>query len=136
MARILIVEDNAELLEILREVMSTEHEVITARRGEDAIVQARIHRPDLVILDLQLPLMDGIEAGRWIKRALAPRDVPVLALTALAQAGDAESVLRSGCCDAYLSKPTPLPEIRAIVEELLRGGGESGGDGGGARAPS
>jgi len=75
--------------------------------------------PDLVILDLQLPSMDGIEAGRWIKQELAPREVPILALTALAQPGDAEVVLRSGCCDAYMAKPAPLDAIRARVAELL-----------------
>src|SRR5690606_40940529 len=68
MARILVVEDNADLLSILRELLSVEHEVATARRGEEAIEVARTFRPDLVILDLQLPSMDGIEAGRWIKR--------------------------------------------------------------------
>jgi two-component system cell cycle response regulator DivK len=133
MAKILIVEDNVDLLEILRELMSADHEVVTARRGEDAIQRAREHRPDLVILDLQLPLMDGIEAGRWIKQELAPKRVAILALTALAQAGDPEAVLRSGCCDAYMSKPASLPEIRSRVEELLRGGGRYGD--GSARAP-
>ena len=126
MARILIVEDNADLLEILREVMSADHEVITAHRGEDAIRQARDNRPDLVILDLQLPAMDGIEAGRSIKRELGPDGVVILALTALAQMGDSEAVLRSGCCDAYLSKPASLAEIRAMVDDLLGGGGGSG----------
>jgi len=129
MARILLVDDNAELLEMLREVMSEDHEVITAHRGEDAIRQAREHDPDLVILDLQLPAMDGIEAGRRIKRELGADRVLILALTALAQSGDAETVMRSGCCDAYLSKPASLPEIRATVDELLRGGGGNGSPG-------
>jgi len=119
MARILIVEDNSDLLTILTELLGTEHEVRTARRGEEAIARAREFRPDLVILDLQLPAMDGIEAGRWIKRETAPRQVPILALTALAGAGDPEAILNSGCCDAYMVKPAPLSEIRRQVETLL-----------------
>lgn len=119
MARILIVEDNPDLLAILRELLATEHVVATARRGEEAVELARAFRPDLVIMDLQLPGMDGIEAGRWIKQELGRRRVPILALTALAQAGDPEAVLRSGCCDAYMAKPASLDEIRRKVAELL-----------------
>lgn len=122
MARILIVEDNVDLMAVLRELLGREHEVMTARRGEDAVAGARSFEPDLVILDMQLPSMDGIEAGRWIKRELAPRRVPILALTALAQAGDPEMVLRSGCCDSYLAKPASIDEIRQRVTELLAGG--------------
>lgn len=117
MAYILVVEDNPDLLNILRDVLSTEHQVTTARRGEDGIDAARAQMPDLVIMDLQLPGMSGIEAGQWIKRELG--DVPVLALTALAQDGDAEAVLRSGCCDEYMSKPATLDDIRRKVATLL-----------------
>ncbi|HEY8484155.1 MAG TPA: response regulator [Longimicrobiales bacterium] len=122
MAKILIVEDNPELLAILEELLGEQFEVETARRGEEAITKAKTFRPDLVILDLQLPSMDGIEAGKWIKRERAPEEVPILALTALAQAGDPEAILRSGCCDAYLAKPASLADIRARVDELLRAG--------------
>jgi CheY-like chemotaxis protein len=117
MARILVVEDNPDLLAILRDVLSVEHQVETARRGEDAISQARELDPDLVIMDLQLPSMSGIEAGKWIKQEMG--DVPILALTAMAQSGDADMVLRSGCCDAYMAKPASLADIRRKVEELL-----------------
>lgn len=119
MARILVVEDNPDLLSILRELLSAEHEVATARRGEEAIELAKTFRPDVVILDLQLPSMDGIEAGRWIKRELAKEGVAILALTALAGAGDPEAILHSGCCDAYMAKPASLDAIRARVKELL-----------------
>lgn len=119
MAKILVVEDNVDLLAILRDVLSVDHEVRTARRGEDGIDAARADPPDLVIMDLQLPGMSGIEAGRWIKQELG--DVPVLALTALAQNGDSEAVLRSGCCDEYMSKPASLDAIRRRVGALLDG---------------
>jgi CheY-like chemotaxis protein len=117
MARILVVEDNPDLLAILRDLLGVDHEVETARRGEDAIIQARELDPDLVIMDMKLPSMSGIEAGRWIKQELG--DVPILALTAMAQSGDADMVLRSGCCDAYMAKPASLADIRRKVEELL-----------------
>lgn len=121
MAKILVVEDNLDLLEILCTLLESEHEVLRAMRGEDAIRLADEERPDLVILDLQLPVMDGVQAGLWIKRLYAPDEVPILVLTALAGTGDAETVLASGCCDAYLAKPATLDAIREKVVELLDG---------------
>lgn len=121
METILIVEDNPDLLLILDQLFSTEYDVVTARRGEDAVVLAREVAPDLVILDLQLPGMDGIETGTWIKRERAPDFVPIIVLTALASPGDAEAVLATGCCDMYLAKPTPLNVIQEHVRELLQG---------------
>lgn len=118
-ARVLIVEDNPDLLAILRELLSQDYEVETARRGEDAIVIAKRFRPDVVLLDLQLPGIDGIETGKWIKRDAADSPVAILALTALAGEGEAEAILACGCCDAYMAKPATLPAIRGKVEELL-----------------
>ena len=118
-ARILIVEDNPDLLAILRELLAQDYSVATARRGEDAITLARTFKPDVVLLDLQLPGIDGIETGKWIKRDMAPEHVPILALTAMAGIGEAEAILSCGCCDAYMAKPASLPDIRAKVHELL-----------------
>lgn len=123
MAGILIVEDNRDLAAILRELLSLEHEVRTAWRGEDAVRMVRDRAPDLVIMDLQLPGMDGIETSRWIKREA---NVPILVLTALASAADSRAVLATGCCDAYMAKPAPLAAIRAKVTELLEEGTRSG----------
>ncbi|MGH7447083.1 MAG: response regulator transcription factor, partial [Longimicrobiales bacterium] len=125
MQKILIVEDNVDLLVVLKEVLSRDYEVVTARRGEDAVTLARTYHPDLVILDLQLPAMDGIEAGRWIKREVD--NVPILVLTALAGKGEPEAILASGCCDAYMAKPAPLEAIRARVVELLESGARAHG---------
>jgi putative two-component system response regulator len=116
---ILIVEDNPELLALLRELLGKEYNALTARRGEEAIELARRWRPRLVILDLQLPTIDGIEVGRWIKRELGSERVSILVLTALAGRGDSEAILESGCCDAYMAKPAHLDEIRGKVRELL-----------------
>ncbi len=119
MDTILIVEDNPELLSLLRELLSTEYETVTARRGEEAIELAKQRRPRVVILDLQLPTIDGIETGRWIKQELGPDQVAILVLTALAGKGDSEAILDSGCCDAYMAKPAHLDDIRSKVKELL-----------------
>lgn len=121
METILIVEDNPDLLLILDQLLSTEYDVVTARRGEEAILLARELKPDAVILDLQLPNMNGIETGTWIKQERSPDHVPILVLTAMAGPGDAEAVLATGCCDMYLAKPASLDVIREKVHELLHG---------------
>jgi DNA-binding response OmpR family regulator len=123
--RVLVIEDNADLLAILQQLLSADYTVETARRGEDGVTLAMSFRPDVVILDMQLPQMDGIEAGRWIKQEVD--NVPILVLTALAGKGDPEAILASGCCDAYMAKPASLDEIRARVAELLASGARSHG---------
>lgn len=117
---VLIVEDNTDLLNILEQLLGEEYEVRTARRGEDGVRLAAAAKPDVVIMDLQLPQMDGIEAGLRIKQEVGP--VPILVLTAASALGDPDAVLGSGCCDAYMAKPAPLEEIRAKVAELLGSG--------------
>ncbi|HUH11462.1 MAG TPA: response regulator [Longimicrobiales bacterium] len=130
-AKVLIVEDNPDLLEILRDLLSQEFDVATARDGQEGVDTARSFQPDVVIMDLHLPRMSGIDAGLSIKREVSA-DVPILALTANAAAGISEQVLRSGCCDAYMPKPASLDAIRGKVRELL-GQGAAGPDEG---APS
>jgi two-component system phosphate regulon response regulator PhoB len=117
-ARVLVVEDNLDLLEVLGEALAEEYQVETARRGEEAVARALVSPPDVVLLDLQLPGLDGVAAGRMIKRLLWPRRVPILVLTARAAEGEAE-VRASGCCDDYLAKPAPYGEIRERVARLL-----------------
>ncbi|CAN5787119.1 hypothetical protein BH23GEM10_BH23GEM10_11580 [soil metagenome] len=121
--KLLIIEDNVDLLTILEQLLSEDFDVRTARRGEEGVELATSFQPDVVILDLHLPQMDGIETGLWIKRELA--DVRILVLTALAGKGEPESILASGCCDAYMAKPAPLDAIRAKVLELLDTGAQT-----------
>jgi DNA-binding response OmpR family regulator len=123
--KVLIIEDNADLLAILQQLLSSAYDVAVARRGEEGVTLAMSFQPDVVILDLQLPQMDGIEAGLWIKREVA--NVRILVLTALAGKGDPEAILASGCCDAYMAKPATLDAIRAQVEELLASGARARG---------
>ena len=119
MARILIVEDNADLRSILEELLGHEHEVAAARGGEEGLELARRFRPEVVIMDLQLPSMSGVEAGQSIKRELGEDEVSIIALTALAQPEDEAAALDSGCCDTYMTKPASLADIRGRVAELL-----------------
>lgn len=120
MATILIVEDNHDLLRILEQLLSRKYDVVGTTRGGEGIELARAHHPELVILDLQLPDMDGIETGKCIKHELG-QDVSILVLSALALQGEADQVLGSGCCDAFIAKPAPLASIESKVAELLEG---------------
>ena len=117
MATILIVDDNEHLLGMMEQVFSDEHDVFTAVNGEDAVRIATRVRPALAILDLQLPVMDGIEAGRRIKDELG-MDVSIMMLSATAEHG---RVLAddTGFCDVFLAKPATLDDIRSSVSRLL-----------------
>lgn len=117
--RILIVEDNADLQTLLNEVLSINYTVEGASSGEEAVAVARTFKPDLVLLDFQLPGMNGSEAARRIKQEAAPRFVPVLVLSALADQLESNDMVNSTCCDALVAKPAPLVTIRAKVESLL-----------------
>src|SRR5687768_16290829 len=117
--RILIVEDNADLQTLLNEVLSINYTVEGASSGEEAVAVARTFKPALVLLDFQLPGMNGGEAARRIKQEAAPRFVPVLVLSALADQLESDDMVNPTCCDALVAKPAPLVTIRAKVESLL-----------------
>lgn len=118
--RILIVEDNVDLLAILEQLLSTDYLVATARRGEEGIARAASFHPDIIILDLQLPDMNGADVGRRIKRER--REVPVLVLSASATTESLEALRATGVCDAFLAKPATMESIRARIAELLGSG--------------
>src|SRR3954468_24938734 len=103
----------------MEQVLSPDHEVVTATDGERALELARTVRPALAILDLQLPRMDGIETGQRLKQELGA-DLSILMLSALADLGE-ERAMESGCCDRYMAKPATLDDIRNTVGELLEG---------------
>jgi CheY-like chemotaxis protein len=117
--RILVVEDNLDLQILLTEVLANDYETASATSGEDAVVLAATFQPDLVLLDFQLPGMNGREAGRRIKEDAAPRFVPIVVLTALADHVESTGELDDTCCDALMAKPSTLTAIRAKVDELL-----------------
>jgi CheY-like chemotaxis protein len=105
MTKILVVEDNAANLYLIGYILShAGYEVIQAVTGEDGVEQALNEHPNLILMDIQLPGIDGLEATRRIRRARACKDMPIVALTSYAMTGDRELALAAGCTD-YLEKP-------------------------------
>jgi two-component system, cell cycle response regulator DivK len=129
MARILLVEDNEMNRDMLsRRLARRGFEVLLAEDGEEAIAVAGRERPDLILMDLSLPVLDGWEATRRLKRAEATAGIPVLALTAHAMSTDRDRALEAGC-DDYDTKPVDMPRLLGKIERLLGGAGREGPDG-------
>lgn len=104
MKKILVVEDVEFNRDLLVQLLEDEYEILTAIDGAAGIELAEREHPDLILMDLSLPVIDGWEATRRIKANQSVRDIPIIALTAHAMRGDAERALKCGC-DDYLSKP-------------------------------
>jgi two-component system, cell cycle response regulator DivK len=121
MAKILLVEDNEMNRDMLsRRLERRGYEVIVAVDGEQGVARAKADTPDVVVMDLSLPGIDGWEATRQLKVAAETRAIPVLALTAHAMAGDREKALAAGC-DDFDTKPVDLPRLVGKLERLLGG---------------
>ena len=119
MAKILLVEDNEMNRDMLsRRLERRGYEVIVAVDGEEGVARAKADAPDLVLMDLSLPGIDGWEATRQLKAADETRSIPVLALTAHAMAGDREKALEVGC-DDFDTKPVDLPRLVGKIDALL-----------------
>jgi CheY-like chemotaxis protein len=119
MARILLVEDNEMNRDMLsRRLIRKGHEVLIAVDGAAAIAMAAAERPDIVLMDMSLPVVDGWEATRRLKADAATKAVPILALTAHAMAADRDKALAAGC-DDYDTKPIELPRLLEKIERLL-----------------
>jgi CheY-like chemotaxis protein len=120
MSTILIVEDNELNRDMLsRRLQRRGYEVLLAVDGEDGLDVARANTPDLVLMDMSLPTVDGWEATRRLKADEVLRHIPVIALTAHAMANDRDKALAAGC-DDYDTKPIELPRLLAKMEALLR----------------
>lgn len=115
MNRILVVEDNPDNMVLIADILaSLDYMVLKAVDGEQAIAAAEAEKPDLILMDLSLPRLDGWSATRQIKANAALQHIPVIALTAHALIGDRERALAAGCND-YLSKPI---DVRALANKL------------------
>jgi CheY-like chemotaxis protein len=119
MPKVLVVEDNEESRDGLsRHLRRKGFEVLTAADGRQAVDRARAEAPDLILMDMSLPVLDGWEATRQLKAAPETRGIPVIALTAHAMAGDREKALEAGC-DDYDTKPVEFARLLAKVQSLL-----------------
>lgn len=134
MARILVVEDNALSRDMLsRRLAKKGYDVVLAEDGEEAVARAQSERPDLILMDLALPVLDGWEATRRIKAAPATSGIPIIGLSAHAMADD-EKRARDVGCDDFDTKPVELPRLLGKIEALLGGSVASGGAAFAARA--
>ena len=119
MPKILLVEDNEMNRDMLsRRLLRKGYEVVCATDGAEGVAMATSESPDLILMDMSLPVMDGWEATRTLKAAKSPRAIPVIALTAHAMDGDEQKARDSGC-DDYDTKPIELPRLLAKIESLL-----------------
>src|SRR5690348_6167540 len=103
--KVLIVEDNELNMKLFHDLIEAcGHEILETRDGIEALKLARQHHPDLILMDIQLPEVSGLEVTRWLKEDDDLRHIPVIAVTAFAMKGDEEKI-RSGGCEAYIAKP-------------------------------
>ncbi len=119
MARILIVEDNEKNRMLLRDILHHHgHEVLEAGDGQEGLDMARQHLPDLIFMDIQMPVMSGLAAGAALKADALTRGIKLVALTSFAMKGDSERILAQGF-DQYMSKPLDTRRLPQLVTELL-----------------
>ena len=116
---VLIVEDNELNMKLFNDLLEAHGYVtVQTRNGMEAIELARLHRPDLILMDIQLPEVSGLQVTQWIKNDEDLKHIPVIAITAFAMKGDEEK-MRAGGCEAYLSKPISVVKFLETVKNYL-----------------
>lgn len=116
---VLIVEDNELNMKLFNDLLVAHgYKTIQTRNGFDALELARKHRPDLILMDIQLPEVSGLEVTRWLKDDDSLREIPIVAVTAFAMKGDEERI-RSGGCEAYISKPISVMAFLETVRKFI-----------------
>ena len=121
MAKVLLVEDNEMNRDMLsRRLAKRGHEMVIAVDGAEGVAKARSERPDLILMDMSLPVLHGWDATRELRKGEDTRSIPVIALTAHAMSGDREKALEAGC-DEFETKPVELPRLLEKMERLLAG---------------
>lgn len=117
--RILVVEDQEDNRQILRDLLASAcYDVVEANDGEQAVAAAKAQRPDLILMDIQLPILDGYEATRRIKADPQLSSIPIIVVTSYALSGD-EDKARAAGCDDYVTKPYSPRQLLAKIKELL-----------------
>ena len=116
---ILIVEDDQKILKLIRDILQVSgYETIEATNGKQGVDMAKDKKPNLILMDIQMPVMDGLEATKILKTDVQTKDIPIIALTAYAMEGDKDKVLGAGC-DGYITKPLEAKSFRKTVAEYL-----------------
>lgn len=115
----MVVEDNELNMRLFNDLLEAQgYKVVKTSRGLEAIDLARTHKPDLVLMDIQLPEVSGLEVIRWMKEDDGLSHIPIIAVTAFAMKGDEERI-RAGGCEAYLSKPISVAKFLETVRRFL-----------------
>ena len=116
---VLVVEDNELNMKLFHDLLEAHgYNILQTRDGMDAIRLAREHRPDLILMDIQLPEVSGLEVTKWIKEDEDLRSIPVIAVTAFAMKGDEEKI-REGGCEAYIAKPISVTNFLQTIQRFL-----------------
>jgi two-component system cell cycle response regulator DivK len=117
---VLIVEDNELNMKLFNDLLESRGcKIIQTRNGVEAVELARQHRPDLILMDIQLPEVSGLQVTQWLKDDEELRSIPVIAVTAFAMKGDEEKI-RQGGCEAYLSKPISVVKFFETIDIFLK----------------
>jgi len=117
--KVLIVEDNELNMKLFHDLLDAQgYETLQTREGLQALALARQHHPDLILMDIQLPEISGLEVTKWLKEDDELSHIPVVAVTAFAMKGDEEKILRGGC-EAYLSKPISVAKFFETIDHFL-----------------
>lgn len=116
---VLIVEDNELNMKLFHDLLEAQgYDTLQTKDGREALQLAREHHPDLVLMDIQLPEVSGLEVTKWIKEDEKLRDIPVIAVTAFAMKGDEEKICQGGC-EAYIAKPISVSEFLETVQKFI-----------------
>ncbi len=117
---VLVVEDNDINMKLFHDVLEVSgYNVLQAMNGMEGWRMAREHRPDLIVMDIQLPEVSGLKVAKWLKDDETLKSIPVIAITAFAMAGDKVKILEGGC-DAYIAKPISFTNFLQTVERLAK----------------
>jgi two-component system cell cycle response regulator DivK len=117
--KVMIVEDNELNMKLFRDLIEANgYETVRTRNGLKALDLAREHMPDLILMDIQLPEVSGLEVTKWLKEDETLRSIPVIAVTAFAMKGDEERI-RQGGCEAYISKPISVTSFIQTIKSYL-----------------
>ena len=116
---VLIVEDNELNMKLFHDLLDAHgYRILQTKDGMEALDIAREHRPDLILMDIQLPEVSGLEVTKWLKEDESLRSIPVVAVTAFAMKGDEEKI-REGGCEAYIAKPISVANFLETVQRFL-----------------